>query len=149
MQRRRELLLRILVLATYVKRRKDMIISADRSRVLSVGRLSSALRESCSNLSISGIAGNLYLLEMEAVLPIDAAHTAYDLFEDALELSLDTLSYFFVTIVRKNGTLSLHVNLECAADLSLLARRYAGAVLEQDDSGWFLTQKLEQGGEDG
>lgn len=149
MQRRRELLLRILVLATYVKRRKDMIISADRSRVLSVGRLSSALREFCSNLSISGIAGNLYLLEMEAVLPIDAAHTAYDLFEDALELSLDTLSYFFVTIVRKNGTLSLHVNLECAVDLSLLARRYAGAVLEQDDSGWFLTQKLEQGGEDG
>lgn len=98
MQRRRELLLRILVLATYVKRRKDMITSADRSRVLSVGRLSSALRESCSNLSISGIAGNLYLLEMEAVLPIDAAHTACDLFEDALEFSLDTLSYFLLPL---------------------------------------------------
>lgn len=142
---RRKLLLRILVLATYVKRRKDMTISADRSRVLSVSRLSSALRESCSNLSISGIAGNLYLPETETVLSIGTAFAAYDLFEDALERALDTLTYFFVTIAQEDGALSLRVNLECTADLSALAPHHPDTVLEQDEDGWFLTKPLAGG----
>lgn len=145
--RRRKLLLRILVLATYVKRRKDMTISADRSRVLSMGRLNSALRESCGNLSLDGIPGNLYLPETELILPIDAAYAAYDFFEDALELALDTLSYFFVTIAQEGGALSLRINLECTADLSVLVRRDPGIVLERDEDGWFLTKTL-AGGED-
>ncbi len=142
---RRKLLLRILVLATYVKRRKDMTISADRSRVLSVSRLSSALRESCSNLSLGGITGNLYLPETETVLPIGTAFVAYDLFEDALELALDTLTYFFVTIAQEDGGLSLRVNLECAADLSALAPQYTNIVFEHDEDGWFLTKPLAGG----
>ena len=144
---RRKLLLRILVLATYVKRRKDMTISADRSSVLLVSRLSSALRESCSNLSLSGISGNLYLPETEAVLPIGMAFAAYDLFEDALELALDTLTYFLVTVTEEQTALILRVNLECAADLSPLARRWPDVTLEQDEDTWFLTKTL-TGGED-
>ena len=142
---RRRLLLHILVLATYVKRRKDMTISADRSRVLAVSRLSSALRESCSNLSLSGIAGNLYLPETEIVLPIDTAFAAYDLFEDALEQALDTLTYFFVTVSHEDGGLALHVNLECTVDLSALAPHHPDTVFEQDEDGWFLTRPLTGG----
>ncbi len=145
---RRRLLLQILVLATYVKRRKDMTISADRSRVLSASRLSSALRESCSNLSQNGIPGNLYLPEPEAILPMDAAFAAYDLFEDALEPALDTLTYFFVTIAEEDGALFLRIALECRADLSALARRHPQAALERDEDGWFLSLQLTQGGED-
>ena len=144
---RRQLLLRILVLATYVKRRKDMTISADRSSVLLVSRLSSALRESCSNLSLSGISGNFYLPKTEAVLPIGMAFAAYDLFEDALELALDTLTYFLVTVTEEGKALTLRVNLECAADLSPLAQRWPGVTLEQDEDTWFLTKTL-AGGED-
>lgn len=142
---RRKLLLRILVLATYVKRRKDMTISADRSSVLLVSRLSSALRESCSNLSLSGISGNLYLPETDTVLPIGTAFAAYDLFEDALELALDTLTYFLVTITEEQQALTLRVNLECAADLSPLAQRWPSVTLEQDEDTWFLTKTLTGG----
>lgn len=145
---RRRLLLRVLVLATYVKRRKDMTISADRSRVLSVSRLSSALRESCSNCSLSGIPGNLYLPEGEAVLPIDTAYAAYDFFEEALEAALDTLTYFFITIAQEEGALSLRLNLECHSDLTPLAQRWAGVLLEQDEDGWFHTKHLTGGGEE-
>ena len=143
---RRDILRRVLVLATYVKRRKDMTISADRSRVLPVGRLNSALRESCGDLTLSGIPGNLYLPETETMLPIDTAFAAYDLFEDALELSLDTLTYFFITMAQEGGMPSLHIQLECAADLTPLSQRYPNAVLERDEDGWFLTQPLAEGG---
>ncbi len=145
---RRGLLLRVLFLAAYVKRRKDMTISTDRSRVLSVSRLNSALRESCGVLSLGGVSGNLYLPETEAVLPMDAAFDAYDLFEDAMEPALDTLTYFYITIAEEDGALSLRIALECAADLSKLSRRHPGAALERDEDGWFLTRPLKQGGGD-
>ena len=143
---RRALLLRILVLATYVKRRKDMTISADRSRSLPVSRLGSALRESCGNLSLEGIDGNLYLPETEEELPVAAAFAAYDLFEDALEAALDTLRYFYVTISEGEGGLALRVNFECGADLAPLGERYPNARMERDEDGWFLSLTL-RGGE--
>ena len=143
---RRKLLLRIIVLATYVKRRRDMTISADRSRVLPVGRLGGALQESCSSLSLGGIPGNLYLPETEAVIPIETAFAACDIFEAAVELALDTLTYFFVTIADEGGALYLRINMECAADFSAIAQRYPEAAFEQDEGGWFITERLTGGG---
>lgn len=48
-EEKRQTLLRILVLATYIKRHKDMVIAADRSQTLPLHALEGALRESCSN----------------------------------------------------------------------------------------------------
>ena len=70
---RRKMLLRILTLATYIKRHKDMVISADRSDMLPVRMLEGALRESCSNLSLEGVEGNLYIPSCEELLPVDRA----------------------------------------------------------------------------
>lgn len=81
------------------------------------------------------------------MLSIGTAFAAYDLFEDALELALDALTYFLVTITEEQKALTLRVNLECVADLSPLARHYPGVTLEQDEATWFLTKTL-AGGED-
>ena len=81
------------------------------------------------------------------MLPIGAAFAAYDLFEDALELALDPLTYFFVTIADADSAPSLRINLECAADLSALARHDPDVLLEQDEDGWFLTRPLTPGGD--
>lgn len=145
---RRKLLLRILVLATYIKRHKDMVVSSDRSRTVPVHLLEGALRESCSNLSLAGIGGNLYIPRTETLLPVRAALDAYDLFEDALELALDTLRYYFVTVSEDDaGALCLHINLECAADLAPLSEKYPGAAVERDDDSWFIAQTLTAGGD--
>lgn len=134
------------MLDTYAKRRKDMTISADRSQSLPVSRLGSALRESCGNLSLEGIGGNLYLPETEEELPVAAAFAAYDLFEDALEAALDTLRYFYVTVSEGEDGLALQVNFECGADLTPLGARYPAARIERDEDGWFLSLTL-RGGE--
>lgn len=144
----KNILMRILVLAAYIKRHKDMVISSDRSRTIPVNLLEGALRESCSNLSLDGISGNLYIPHTEALLPVQAALSAYDLFEDALELSLDTLRYYFVTVSEQDtGGLCLHINLECEADLSHLAEKYPEAVIEQDDENRFISLMMTKGGD--
>ena len=91
----RAVLLRILVLATYIKRHKDMVVSADRSSALPVGLLEGALRESCGNLPLAEIGGNLYVPQTDLPLSVGAALAAYDLFEDALETGLETPASFF------------------------------------------------------
>lgn len=143
--RRRKLLLRILVLATYIKRHKDMVICSDRSMSAKVNLLESALRESCSNLSIAGIGGNLYVPCSEGILPMKTVLDAYDLFENALEASLDTLQYYFVSILEnETGTLCMYINLECDANLFHLSEKYEDTVVEQDENCWFVTHALDK-----
>lgn len=146
---RRKMLLRILTLATYIKRHKDMVISADRSDMLPVRMLEGALRESCSNLSLEGVEGNLYIPPCEALLPVDAALGAYDLFEEALECALDSLRYFLVTVIEEEGALCLKIHFECGADLSALRGKEPLLEIEQDETDWFLTRRLTTGGGEG
>ena len=145
---RQMLLLRILVLATYIKRHKDMVISEDRSHTMSLGRLISALRESCSNLTMAGMSGNLYLPgwtdAAEAWISIRSAISAYDMFEDILEVSLDSLQYFYITIAEEAGDWYLRFNVECRGAFDFLSEKYNDTEVEKDEESWFLSQKLEQ-----
>ena len=140
---RRALLLRISVIATYIKRRKDMVISSDRNKELPVNLLSAALRESVGNLPLGGIRGNLLLPGYGAIVPVRTLLSAFELFEDALELSLETLRYYYVTLSDEDG-LSMRLNFETDTDLSPLFPKYPGAEFERDD-GWFISMKLPGG----
>lgn len=143
----RKLLLRILVLTTYIKRYKDMVISADRSLVLPLHQLEGALRESCSNLAIAGIEGNLYMPRLEDTLSVKSMILAYKAFEEALEEALETLTYYFITLSEDGeGKRSLRMNLECKADLTSFLEQHPQVKAERDEDGWFLSQKLMTGG---
>lgn len=144
---RKDLLLRILVLATYIKRHKDMVISADRNESLPLGLLGGALRESCSNLSLIGVGGNVYIPENGVMLSTEAALSAYEIFEEAIEMSLGTLGYFFVSVCDNDGEMRFSSNLECDADLSALSEKYPSAETERDGDGWFISYPLTSGGD--
>ena len=146
---RRALLLRILVLATYLKRYKDMLVAADRSDELPLATLAAAVRESCSDLPAAGIGCNLYQTKHGAAVAAQRLLAAYACFEDALEGVLDGLRYVLVSLSRKDGVLRLSVVLDCAApaaDLSALPADHPGARAERTEDGWVVTMPLEGGG---
>ena len=93
--------------------------------------------------------GNLYIPPCEALLPVDAALGAYDLFEEALECALDSLRYFLVTVIEEEGALCLKIHFECGADLSVLGGKEPLLEIEQDETDWFLTRRLTTGGGEG
>lgn len=144
----RALLLRIVVLATYIKRRKDMVLAADRYRLLSASVLESALRESCSNLSFAGTEGNVYIPDGQPGFPMQEVLAAYEFFEDALEQALEGLTYFYVTLCSEEaGAFRLHFHFECTADLSNLSERNSAVTVEQSDNEWFVSYPLTAGGD--
>ena len=144
--RTRPLLLRLLILTTYIKRRKDMVLSSDRSKLLPVNMLADALRESTSGLPLGGIEGSLYAPRHDTLVPVHVLISAYDFFEDALELSISSLQGFLVSLCPAGGVLQLTLRLDTEADLASLAQNYPTAVLQREEDGWFAAMPLTEGG---
>ncbi|MCR4601422.1 MAG: hypothetical protein K5767_06845 [Clostridia bacterium] len=102
---RRAILSRIVVLGSYIKRRKDFILSVDTASEIPEGRLSSAFHESFYALGRMNVKGGYIVRTDRDVLPGEIAITAYDFFEDVTELLLDTMQHISVRICVVRGTL--------------------------------------------
>ncbi len=86
---RRRILRRILLLGSFVKRRKDLVLSSFNSELLDVERLERALNESCNALRQNGIRGS-YMLQPapdgSRLMDADLLCSVYDIFEAAAEV---------------------------------------------------------------
>ena len=143
----RTLLFRLLVLATYVKRHKDMVVLAERIPYMPMNALHSALRESCGNLKLGGIDCNLYLPQSSASLPIRAALSAYACFEATLEAALAQLHYLLVSVTRREGVPVLSMTLDCTADLSGIFSAFPYVQTERTEDGWIIAMPMTGGAE--
>lgn len=138
-------LLRILLLATYIKRHKDMVIAADRSPLIPTAMLGDAVGESCSNLTLGGIGSNVYQTKNAGSLAAQTLCDAYACFEDILEAVLDTLTYLLVSISYKDSRLYLSLTADCEADLAQMQAQYPAAGFEANEDGWTIHILLEGG----
>lgn len=139
------ILFQILVLATYVKRHKDMVLLAERISFMPMHALYAALQESCSNLELGGIACNLYLPECKDTLSVRGALFAYACFEEILESALEELEYVLVSVTRKVGGYVLSLTLDCQGDLSGALQEFPSVLKEQNEDGWNLSIPLTGG----
>ena len=144
-EEKKKLLLRILILATYIKRHKDMVIVSDRSRSVPVTVLADAIGEACSNLNVAGIDCNMYQIKTEELFTAGALCEAYACFEDILEAALDTLTYLLVSISRRDGMLCLNLTAECGADFKDIRMRYPDIAFESDEYGCTVCIPLKEG----
>lgn len=139
---KRAALFKILVLATYIKRRKDMVIAADRSKFLPLATLNAALAESCGNLPIGGIEYNIYAPQSNTEISVGAALGAYACFENVLESILSTLSYILVSVCERENGLYMTLNAECKADIS---DKLTDACTEKTEDGFIIYYTLSGG----
>lgn len=146
-QEARQILCRIVVLATYIKRRKDMALLTEKSQVLSVDRLADALRESGENLALWCAEANFYKQTDDIALPADRIITAYDFFEDILETAFASLTYMMISLCQdKEGEIRLSIHADCDAELSILKDAYPLTELEKEEGSWFLSLPVGKGG---
>ena len=142
---KRAALFKILVLATYIKRRKDMVIAADRSKFLPLATLNAALGESCGNLPLGGIEYNIYAPQSNTEISVGAALGAYACFESVLESTLSTLLYILVSVCERENGLYMTLNAECKADISAFADKLTGAGTEKTEDGFIIYYPLSGG----
>lgn len=142
---KRQILSRITVLGSYIKRRKDMVLSLDATHVMPVSKLRSALRESFQALKNLNVSGSFLIQTKEEDCAGEILTLAYDFFEAAAELSLDSLRSISVRICPVNGCLRINLLIDCDQSLDSLREEYPQAVILSEDDGIILVLPLEGG----
>lgn len=144
------LLGKILIVGSYLKRRKNLTLSALEGKELKEEELIQSLRESCSNLVFCEIQGQYYIETGKETLPAQLVLRAYDFFEQIVELLLKQGGSFFYRLTELNGVLRISVNLEGDYQTESLQEKYPLLHMEQEEEKeWFLALQLsEKGGND-
>ncbi len=143
--RRKTILSRIVVLGSFIKRRRDFVLSLDSAPVLPPARLESALAESYRALSLLAVRGGYYVDAGRDYLPGETLTRAYDFFEDVLEAVWDTARYLSVRVCPVGGVLRIHILTDGAPADGSLSRRYPAMRCAREDDGTEFLLPLEGG----
>ena len=142
---RKQILGKMAVIGAYLKRRSNLIFLADKTPVFQEKELHLAFGESMDNLELCGITCGL-LSELERPVEARQLMKMYDLFEEIVERSIDTMSTITVWIGPADGALRITINTDSAADLSPLGSDSVSALRDEDGE-WQLCMVLRAGGE--
>ena len=145
-EEKHQILAHIVVLGSFIKRRKDFVLSIDSTPVISEEKLTSALRESFRALTLLGVEGAFLVQTGKEYLPGELLARAYDFFEDAFDTGLDTLRAINVQVHPVDGKLRINILLDCDADFTPLCGRYPQVRIDGEDSEMMLVLPLEGGG---
>ena len=145
-EEKHQILAHIVVLGSFIKRRKDFVLSIDSAPVISEEKLTSALRESFRALTLLGVDGAFLVQTGKEYLPGELLARAYDFFEDVIETGLDTLRALNVQVRPVGGKLRINILLDCDADFTPLCGKYPQVRIDGEDGETMLVLPLEGGG---
>lgn len=135
----RRLLGKIVVVGTYIKRRSNLIFVAGQRGTVDAGELRLCLNESAANLGLCGVDCKT-TVTLEGPLSPAQANAVYDLFEAAVELSLDGLTSLLLSVRQKDDALCVNLSAACDADMTALHRRFPALTVTRDeDDLWYLS----------
>ena len=142
---RKQILGKMAVIGAYLKRRSNLIFLADKTPLFQEKELHLTFGESMDNLELCGITCGL-LSELERPVEARQLMKMYDLFEEIVERSIDTMSTITVWIGPADGALRITINTDSAADLSPLGSDSVSALRDEDGE-WQLCMVLRAAGE--
>lgn len=141
-----EILSRIAVLGSYVKRKKHLMLSVSSGFDIAEGELKNALGESARYLQLMGVRCAVFVDTGKKYLPGNMAVLAYDFFEAAVEAALDSLFAVTVTVCVVQKALRVRLVIGCGADLRVLSAEYPQAEIgASDEEEWTLILPLKGG----
>ena len=141
---RKQILGKMAVIGAYLKRRSNLIFLADKTPLFQEKELHLTFGESMDNLELCGITCGL-LSELERPVEARQLMKMYDLFEEIVERSIDTMTTITVWIGPADGALRITINTDSAADLSPLVSDSVSALRDEDGE-WQLCMVLRAGG---
>lgn len=136
------LLARMAVLGAYIKRRGNLVFLSETAGVIDTAELSLCLEESFANLRLLSVECAADLPGGIPVVTQDVV-SAYDLFERAVEASLETLRFVWLKARFLADAVVLHFEMECSAPLPPFLEQCEGARAE--DGVWRFTLRLQKG----
>lgn len=134
----RRILAKITVLGSFIKRRKDMVLSLESAPTLSEERLSSALDESCRALGTLGVRGTYLVRTGE--LDGEAAAEIYDFFEAVIEAALDRARFISARVTRRGERLRAAILLDEKPPETELFARFPNISADYEDGAQYILE---------
>ena len=144
-EEKRKIIAKIVVLGSFIKRRKDFLLSLEGTSTLNEEKLKGAFDESFRSLRLYGISGGCAVHTGRAAVRGETLTLAYDFFEDALECVMDKAYSLNVSVAPVGGMLRCSVMTDCDADAPSLREKYPAARIDRDNGGTQFILPLEGG----
>ena len=142
---KQRILSHIVVLGSFIKRRKDFILSIDSTPTIPEKKLSSALGESFRALKKMNINGGFFVNTEKEFIDGQLLTLAYDFFEDVIELVLDIAKYVNVSVCVINNVLRINIMVDCNCATDYLRSKYPQVCIFVEDDGTEFVMPLEGG----
>lgn len=130
----KDILGRIVVIGTYIKRRSNLIFASSQRRTVAAEELRLCLNESVSNLRLYGVSCQANL-ELAGQLQQETAYAVYDLFEAVVEAALPGLSSLLFYAGEQDQLISVRIGVLGGGDDTELLKRFPQLSQETDEDG--------------
>lgn len=132
-EEKRRILARIVVLGSFIKRRKDFVLLTDYTPSLPESKLTNAFAESYRALELYGIKGTYSVKTGKEYVSGDILTLAYDFFEEATETALEKARYIVANVSEIKGDLRITITLDCEIQTENLLKAYPQTVVDTED----------------
>ncbi len=144
-EEKQSILAHIVVFGTFIKRRKNFVLSMENESEFSELMLTNAIAESFRALRLFSINGSYLISTNKNSISGKTLSEAYDFFEDVIEALLDEAKYINFRFCEVGGRLRINILADSQSDYSELLSRYPNLKIEYDDSTQFIFEP--EGGE--
>ena len=135
------ILSKIVVVGTYLKRRKNLMLTRYSSREdsLTMADLKQSLAESCENLKLCEIKAAYFVQDKEKQLRADDVLKCYNFFEWLLEQLFDVMNSVFFRVTHIEEKLQISVHIVSQEDIRPYLAEKPGLLIEQEEEQeWFI-----------
>ena len=135
------ILSKIVVVGTYLKRRKNLMLTRYSSREdsLTMADLKQSLAESCENLKLCEIKAAYFVQDKEKLLHADDVLKCYDFFEWLVEQLFDVMNSVFFRVTQIEEKLQISVHITSQEDIRQYLTEKQGLLIEQEEEQeWFI-----------
>lgn len=132
-EEKRRILARIVVLGSFIKRRKDFVLLTDYTPSLPESKLTNAFEESYRALELYGIKGTYFVKTGKEYVSGDILTLAYDFFEEVTETALEKARYIVANVSEIKGKLRITITLDCEIQTENLLKAYPQTVVDIED----------------
>ena len=135
------LLSKIVVVGTYLKRRKNLVLTRYSSQgdSLTMADLKQSLAESCENLKLCRIRAAYYVQDKEKQLQADDILNCYDFFEWLIEQLFDVINSVFFHVTQIDEKLQISVHVMSSTDIhNFLKERPELLIQQEEEQEWFI-----------
>ncbi len=130
---RKRIIAKIIILGTFIKRRKDFVLQTDNTPDLPENKLTSAFAESFRALGFNGVKGAFSVDTGKEYVSGEILTYAYDFFEDVIEVASDKAKLITVRVREVKGTLRVNITVDCEIGTEEIKNKYPDARIDADD----------------